>query len=110
VLRKVAETIQASVRTADTLGRYRTNEFMVLMPETTAQEATLASMRILGQIETGIFTAPGQTDHYPVTLRIGISCLQDGIATPEALLTEVHSQTADATEAQPVKLRVLSRS
>jgi diguanylate cyclase (GGDEF)-like protein len=68
VLQIVAETIQGQVRPSDLLARMGGDEFVILMPETNAEQACRAFERIRGVLESRI-AASG----WPVTLSVGIA-------------------------------------
>jgi len=81
VLRGVAQTIQANLRTSDTVARYGGEEFIVYMvrsdPETTQYVANRIRDGVAGMRFEGV--------PWPVTISIGVSGLQDG-DTLEALV------------------------
>jgi len=53
VLVHFAQCAQAALRRADRLGRYGGEEFMVLLPETSAQDALVVADRIHAALATG---------------------------------------------------------
>ena len=110
VLRTIADLIQASVRQADVVGRYRTNEFLVLMPETSLDEAETASLRILQRVsQTMVHFRVKQTEaSYQPRIRIGVTCLQDGHGEAEDLLKSAHQATMSANGDKPLVIAVVS--
>jgi diguanylate cyclase (GGDEF)-like protein len=112
VLRTIADLIQASVRQSDVVGRYRTNEFLVLMPETSLDEAKTASQRILQRVNQTVLTLRvKQTDAVcQPTIRIGVTCLKDGHGEVEDLLKSAHEATMSASDEHPMVVSVVSGS
>lgn len=71
VLKLIAHTIRRSIRTVDLVGRLGGEEFVVVMPETSAEGALAASQNIMSNIRQ----SPMRTDDFniPVTVSIGIA-------------------------------------
>jgi diguanylate cyclase (GGDEF)-like protein len=61
VLRRFAQVTQQALRTSDLLGRWGGEEFVVLFPDTTLDEATVALQRVREQLRLADFShiAPG---------------------------------------------------
>lgn len=72
VLVFVAETIRANLRASDVAARYGGDEFALILPETTAQEAALVGERILTAFRATPFTAEGRAP-FPVGTSIGLA-------------------------------------
>lgn len=70
VLEQVAETLKASVRQSDIVGRYGGEEFLILLPETNLEEAFLLAEKIRGAVEYSIKT-PVQ-----ITASLGVGSCQ----------------------------------
>jgi len=71
ILEHVAQAARAELRSADVIGRYGGEEFVIMLPVTTAQEAYPIAERILAGVgATRVETAKGQA---VVTLSIGIA-------------------------------------
>jgi diguanylate cyclase (GGDEF)-like protein len=82
VLREIANTIKAQLRTSDTLARYGGEEFVALLPQTAQAQACDIAERIRAAIAATRLVSPqGQT--IPVTISIGIAMLD-----PEAPANE----------------------
>jgi diguanylate cyclase (GGDEF)-like protein len=71
VLKIVAHVIREQVRRVDTAGRYGGEEFLILMPHTTANEIMPLAERIRMEVQEYPFNAGGQNIH--VTLSIGVA-------------------------------------
>lgn len=71
VLKLIAHTIKRSIRTVDLVGRLGGEEFVVVMPETSAEGALAAGQNIMSNIRQ----SPMRTDDFniPVTVSIGIA-------------------------------------
>jgi diguanylate cyclase (GGDEF)-like protein len=111
VLRVMAELLQSSIRQADLLGRYRTNEFLVLMPETSLNEAEAASSRILDRVSQTVIplnTKQGNQSACEPTIRIGITCLLDGQGDVEDLLKSAHQASQAANSVKRMVTTVVS--
>jgi diguanylate cyclase len=83
VLRRFARATQDALRTSDLLGRWGGEEFIVVFPDTSIDEATVALQRVRAQL--------AQTDfsHVAAGLRItfsaGLVCIQPGEKIEQAL-------------------------
>jgi len=71
VLKLIAHTIKRSIRTVDLVGRLGGEEFVVVMPETSAEGALAASQNLMSNIRQ----SPMRTDDFniPVTVSVGIA-------------------------------------
>jgi diguanylate cyclase (GGDEF)-like protein/PAS domain S-box-containing protein len=71
VLKHVSQAACASLRSADIIGRYGGDEFLILLPQTSAQEALPLAERIL----TSIASQPLETDkgQFTITISLGIA-------------------------------------
>ncbi len=84
VLREVARLIQAGIREVDTPARWGGEEFVVLSPSTSKENAGRAADRILKSIST--FAFPG-IDGKKLTVSVGVAGIPDSrIDTPEKLI------------------------
>jgi diguanylate cyclase (GGDEF)-like protein len=86
VLQIVAETIQGQVRPSDMLARMGGDEFAILMPQTTAEQACHAFERIRGVLESRI-AASG----WPVTLSVGIAEWSEEVDSIDRLFSRADS-------------------
>jgi diguanylate cyclase (GGDEF)-like protein len=80
----LARTIQESLRSTDVLARYGGDEFIVMLPETSANRAIEVAERIRLGVENTSFSADG--DRVSSTLSIGISCFPDDSGDSEDII------------------------
>ena len=71
-LKKVIQVVCAELRSADEIGRYGGDEFVILLPQTSAQEALLLAERI----HASVAAMSMDTDNGPLTLTISIGIAQ----------------------------------
>ena len=72
VLAQVAKTIKSTVRESDVVGRYGGEEFIIVLPETDANEALVLAERIRKEIESFKYK-----DNISITVSGGISKLKE---------------------------------
>ena len=84
VLATLGKLLPSMVRTIDFVGRYGGEEFVIVLPDTLADEAMEAAERIRLQIEETPFVADAAT--VPVTASVGVAQSRDGDGGPEGLL------------------------
>jgi two-component system cell cycle response regulator len=72
VLRGVAQTIQSSLRATDLIGRYGGEEFMLLLSETTAEDAAVLAEKLRNLVQRQRFNVEGNPQ-LNVTVSIGIA-------------------------------------
>jgi diguanylate cyclase (GGDEF)-like protein len=90
VLRKVADAMKTSLRQSDGLYRYGGEEFLVLLPEQSLADATLAMERLRANVESlGI---PAATSHGGVvTMSIGVAELASADTTANGWIRRADS-------------------
>lgn len=88
-LREVARACQASLRKVDLIGRFGGEEIVILMPETTLEQAQPALERLRGQVEAMQLETPRGT--MKITISIGLAGLKVG----ESLTTDELLDRAD---------------
>jgi diguanylate cyclase len=76
VLRRFASVINSQLRAADALARWGGEEFLLLMPGTSAQDARVVLDRLRGAIATGGFEAVAP--QMKVTFSAGVAEVQEG--------------------------------
>ena len=80
LLKKIAGMLEALVRKEDVLTRYGDEEFIVVLPNTTEDNAFLFAERFRKDIEKMEFIPAGEEERHPITISGGIStfpCLPD---------------------------------
>jgi len=75
VLVRVADSMRASLRAQDSLGRWGGEEFLAVLPNTDADDAAIVAERLRSQIPHVTFAS----DHSPVTVTVTI-----GVATTDS--------------------------
>lgn len=73
VLVEVAARLRAALRSSDTVSRIGGEEFMVVMPATTLNEARRAAMRVCDVVAARPIQVPGHADPINVTISIGMA-------------------------------------
>ncbi len=96
VLREVARLIKQCVRDVDTVSRWGGEEFSVLAPLTTMQDALVPARRILAAVAGHSMTDAGGRG---VTLSIGVADLSvPGVDAPDALIRAADKALYEAKE------------
>lgn len=85
----VADTIQHSLRETDVLARYGGDEFVVLLPDTTAEQAAISAERIRVAVENTSFNQDGE--RISATVSIGIASCPDDANDAKDLLEHADS-------------------
>ncbi|MEM9201405.1 MAG: GGDEF domain-containing protein [Actinomycetota bacterium] len=80
VLRKVATTIARSVRDGDIVYRYGGEEFSMLLPGATPDEATAVAERVRAAIEDHVFPGEDQQPGGRLTVSIGVATLGEDVS------------------------------
>jgi diguanylate cyclase (GGDEF)-like protein len=84
-LKNVAQIIAGSIREVDMCGRYGGDEFVLLLPHTPLQNATVVAERVRARVEKARASWAGAAAK--VSLSVGIASSEDAsLMTPEALL------------------------
>lgn len=73
VLIGVAEILKSSVREYDTVARFGGEEFIILMPETTPEDAYPHVEKLRSSIENAVFTVPTSLTPIEVTVSFGLA-------------------------------------
>jgi diguanylate cyclase (GGDEF)-like protein len=80
-LRVSAQVLRRNVRRADTVCRFGGEEFLIVLPDTGPQEASLLAARLFVAIEE-----QSAAEGLPVTASIGLACLRHGEDDVESLI------------------------
>src|SRR5690606_14332591 len=77
VLRWVAQVLSKSIRPYDTLGRYGGEEFLLVIPGSTLEEARAIANRAREAVERDVLTLDGKP--LPLTISAGVAAWDPGI-------------------------------
>jgi len=86
ILKEAAALIMDSIRTYDIAGRYGGEEFLVVMPDTTIEQALTLAERLRKTIEENLCLRAGILLNNSITVSIGIASLQLADKAVDALL------------------------
>jgi diguanylate cyclase (GGDEF)-like protein len=81
VLAAVGEELRCGIRPYDMVGRFGGDEFVVLLPETSARDAA----GLAGRLRRGVRMAAGVAAQMPVGASIGVAEWTDGMSTADLL-------------------------
>jgi diguanylate cyclase (GGDEF)-like protein len=84
VLQGLADLAKTSLRTVDILARYGGEEFVIMLPETTLDEAARTAERL--RTNTADATLPTRVGNMSVTISLGVVALDDNCRNLEELL------------------------
>lgn len=76
VLRDLSRLLRSSLRRADVVARYGGDEFIVLAPQTSKQEALALAHRICRRVRETAFAVSGHEEH--VTVSVGVAVFHPG--------------------------------
>ncbi len=85
VIREFAKRIRKCIRNIDLACRYGGEEFVVVMPDTDVAMARLVAERIRVEVASHSFIVGGKTA-LPITVSLGVSCIEGENDSPEKLL------------------------
>jgi diguanylate cyclase (GGDEF)-like protein len=83
---QIAGLIKKQTRTSDVVARYGGEEFMVILPETTIEEASFVAERIRQAIEAHPFVSEEGAPMASLTVTIGLSSLPERASTKKDLI------------------------
>jgi diguanylate cyclase (GGDEF)-like protein len=86
VLHEVGRLLLKTLRSTDVPVRYGGDEFVILMPETSKDQAIAAARRIAGEIAKEPFLAREKYGPLRLTASIGVAAFPDDARDPEGLL------------------------
>jgi diguanylate cyclase (GGDEF)-like protein len=96
VLREAATRLRETCRETDTIGRYGGEEFIVLFPETSGQDAMVVADRVRLAFCGAAFTAGGVGLH--LTASIGIATWAPSMSVPASLYSAADRALYQAKE------------
>ena len=73
LLKKISQMLSALIRKEDVLTRYGDEEFVVILPETTEQQAMIFAERFRADVEKMEFIPANEEERHPITISGGIS-------------------------------------
>jgi diguanylate cyclase (GGDEF)-like protein len=85
ILRNVAQCIRGSLRNFDVAARYGGEEFSVILPETDVASAAILAERLRARVEQE-FGQNNLSVRRPVTISIGVACLNRRLRTIEQIM------------------------
>jgi len=97
VLRKAAEILKQSIRNSDCVGRYEGEEFLILLPGISGEDAIHTAERLRRDIESAQFSLGPQTA-LQLTISAGLAEYQPQTDTPNSLLTRADRALYTAKE------------
>ena len=74
LLKKIAEMLSTLARKEDVVTRYGDEEFMVILPDTSEENAFIFAERFRRDVEKMSFIPAGEEERHPVKISGGISC------------------------------------
>ena len=89
LLRKIAQMLSALVRKEDVLTRYGDEEFIIILPETTEQQAMIFAERFRKDVEKMEFIPANEEERHPITISGGISsfpCIEESDENANTLI------------------------
>ena len=109
ILRKIGEIFRETSRETDVLARYGGDEFVILLPQTNAENTVNMARRMKARIESYQFAIQGQ--QFNTSISMGISTVpQEYIETPQALFESADRALYQAKRAGKNRIVVASES
>jgi len=105
VLKYVASCIEKSLRKYDVAGRYGGEEFLVLLPNSTIDDARMVAERIWDVIRSNAYEAEGR--RYKVTVSVGYACVTEDDETFESAISRADQALYQAKEAGRDRVRTV---
>jgi len=81
---KISVILKEVFRNTDLVGRYRDNQFLVMMPETDARAALIPLMRFRSKLEKSTF---GPDNRFDLHISMGVSCFPTDVKEVGGLLS-----------------------
>ena len=112
LLKKIAKMLSALVRKEDVLTRYGDEEFIIVLPETTEQQAMIFAERFRKDVEKMEFIPANETERHPITISGGISsfpCEEDIEETANTLIRYAEHALYNAKQSGKNKIMEFSK-
>ena len=80
LLKKISQMLSALIRKEDVLTRYGDEEFLLILPETTEQQAMIFAERFRADVEKMEFIPANEEERHPITISGGVSsfpCMEE---------------------------------
>jgi diguanylate cyclase (GGDEF)-like protein len=77
LLKRVAQALAIGLRSADSVGRYGGEEFLLVLPETEIEGAIVVAEKVRGLVESASVPLEGAEGTASVTVSIGLASLRD---------------------------------
>jgi diguanylate cyclase (GGDEF)-like protein len=97
VLKAIADTLAAGVRTVDVCARFGGEEIAIILPQTALVGAVELADRLRAAVGANRIWAGG--NEIPVTISCGVACYPDGVLTKEALFAAADKALYEAKSA-----------
>ncbi len=107
VIRELARIIAGSLRTTDKVARIGGDEFLVLLPRTSEEEALRVAHHLKDNISGASFAAP-QGNAFHVTASLGLVSLFEKNATIDSLLEATHGVLYESKKSGKDRITLLS--
>lgn len=85
VIKKVAEVMKFAFRRPDILIRYGGDEFVVLLPESSNEQAAIAIRRFKNEMEGKLFTMEGLDKKIAISISCGLASYEETVQSEEEL-------------------------
>jgi diguanylate cyclase (GGDEF)-like protein len=99
VLQRVAQVVCAEIRSVDLVGRYGGDEFVILLPQTSAQEA----LSLADRIHASVAAIRLENDNDPVILTVSIGITQTSHDTVPSLLRDAELEPGRALKPETLE-------
>ncbi|MBC8065305.1 MAG: diguanylate cyclase [Chlorobia bacterium] len=96
VLKKVAKVLNEECDANMLTARYGGDEFMVILPEASAEKAHMLATKIRGRLQNEGFSRPSEDRTVPISLSFGIACYPNDGQSRHELLTIADSNLYQA--------------